>query len=409
VAAQSTLMRRLLQLYLIILAAGLPLVVPKLPGNTAMVDYANLAFFVPLIFCLLFAGRIETRALPGILLILFASILSSVNSDVLALNLTTLAQEAYLVALMLILLNVLDDEREVLFLLRCWFLTACVIGGMALSEVLANPTVRARATFDNPNMTSSYLGTGVCLMFVPRVLPSRFVAIPAGLLILGGVFATKSMSALLGVGASSVVVFALAWSRSTARQKGRLAVVAALALMAATAVLPRLLAEENYANRMDNSAGGRSLIWKAGIQTFLENPFGIGIGPAGFASHAVITGGPFKGGERKELHSDYLSFLVERGVIGFLGLLVFLGGFGLLLWNALFRTRDPVLFQTALALSGMFAFQLVDALSHEMLHYRHVWVLFGLIAAQERLVRRRAAQGALRAAPLPGPARARIA
>jgi len=90
-------------------------------------------------------------------------------------------------------------------------------------------------------------------------------------------------------------------------------------------------------------------------------------------------------------------------------LLLLLGGFGLLLWNSLFRTREPALFLTALALSGMFVFQLVDALSHEMLHYRHVWVLFALIAAQERLVRRRVAPGTLRAAPLPGQARARIA
>src|SRR5688572_11154701 len=107
---------RVTQLYLLALAALLPVVVPILPGNTAMVDYVNVLAMGPVALYLLFSKKLETRALPAALVILFGSLLSTLNSIALTKNMTTLAQEVYLYVVMLMLLNLLDSDRETLFL-----------------------------------------------------------------------------------------------------------------------------------------------------------------------------------------------------------------------------------------------------------------------------------------------------
>jgi len=409
VPARPPIIRILARTHFLVLAALLPLLRPALPGNTAFVDYANLAFFAPFGLFLLLRGHVRTRYVIPFLLILFASLTATINSQVVGTNLATLAQEAYLLVLATMLFNMIESEEDVRFLMRMWFLTACVIGALALSELAVDPGVRARATFENPNLTSSYLGMSTFLVLVPGVVPWRLARYGLWLLILGGALGTKSMSALLSIGVGTSALFALSWVRATRRQRFRMGLAAGFVLLVGMGSMPQLLAMKNYANRMDDSAEGRNLIWQTGLDTFFENPLGIGIGPAGFADYKVIQGGPFKGTKHKELHSDYLSFLVERGIFGFVALLMLLGSAGMLLWRTLAASRDPARYFTTLALAGMFLFTATDGSTHEMLHYRHVWVLLGLIAAQERLVR----QGApARVDPAPpargrGPARLR--
>ncbi|HKY31258.1 MAG TPA: O-antigen ligase family protein [Candidatus Polarisedimenticolia bacterium] len=395
------------RLYFLCVAALIPIIRPAMPANTAIFDYPNLAFMGLSGLYLLFYRKLTFRLLAPLGVIVFASLAATVNSEHVSTNMMTLAQELYLFAFLTVLFNMIESEADMLFLLRCWFLMAAVEGVMLLSELTANVAVRARGTFENPNMASSYLGVSVFLVVVPRIVPGMALRLLVFAPILLGVIATKSMSALLGVCAGGAVLAAIHWTRATAKERRRLAAAGGLTVAAAAVVLPGVLSTHNYANRLDDSAGGRNLIWEAGMESFLHNPLGVGIGPAGFQYTKVISGGPFKGTTRKELHSDYLSFLVERGVFGFLGLLMFLGSIALMLWRCLTAARDrPSLFM-AMALSGMFLFSCIDALSHEVLHYRHVWLALALAVAQERLVRLAVvsrAKAAWRAAPGAAPA-----
>ena len=141
----------------------------------------------------------------------------------------------------------------------------------------------------------------------------------------------------------------------------------------------------NYLDRLPNSTSGRTILWKTGIETFLHNPLGIGIGPARFKEVVIIT----EANHRKELHSDYLSFLVERGIFGLAGLLLVIGAIARSLTRSLRnQTSQPELLWI-LGLVGMFIFTLVDAVNHEMLHNRHVWVIYAVIVAQERISAKR--------------------
>jgi O-antigen ligase len=150
----------------------------------------------------------------------------------------------------------------------------------------------------------------------------------------------------------------------------------------------------NFLDRLPKSTDERTVIWKTGIDTFLSNPMGTGIGPGGFGEAGFVSGGYWGVGRRISLHSDYLSFLVERGVLGFAGLIIFLVAVALTARRCLRTARSEREMLWACGLIAMFLFILIDAGSHEVMHYRHVWLAFGLLAAQAKIQGRALAQSA---------------
>jgi O-antigen ligase len=91
---------------------------------------------------------------------------------------------------------------------------------------------------------------------------------------------------------------------------------------------------------------------------------------------------------RRGLHNDYFAFLIERGVLGLLGLLAFCAM--VLRWSGRLLAAPP---QDAAdgrwkpaGLAGAVFANLVLATSHESLHFRHLWLLFGLVWVASRLV-----------------------
>jgi O-antigen ligase len=144
-------------------------------------------------------------------------------------------------------------------------------------------------------------------------------------------------------------------------------------------ILPQLMQVPNFLDRAQDSSEGRYFIWKAGFESFINNPLGMGIGPGGFKE---------TGGVEAELHSDYLSFLVERGIIGFIGLLSLVGTVVSMLRHCIKNAHSEQEFLWAVGLCAIFLFILINALTHEVMHFRHVWFAFALIAAQEKLIRK---------------------
>jgi O-antigen ligase len=127
------------------------------------------------------------------------------------------------------------------------------------------------------------------------------------------------------------------------------------------------------------------VIWGKGLASFKEHP--MGIGPASFAGQ-VDTGLGEDG--MIELHSDFVSTLVERGVIGFLGYIL------IILWIAreVFRMlnlasmsparRDGV---WAAGLAGAVAAYFFYSITHEAMHHDSFWLLLALVFSQVRIMR----------------------
>jgi O-antigen ligase len=86
----------------------------------------------------------------------------------------------------------------------------------------------------------------------------------------------------------------------------------------------------------------------------------------------------------KEAHDDYLAALLERGVIGLAGLLLLLGTVafrGLGTTGSRLRPGFEAIIARPNALLGAVLGTFVASTVYELLHLRHLWALFGIVAA----------------------------
>ncbi len=385
------------KLYFFLLAVLLPLANPSLPGNTILVDFINLAFVF--LFAILFCIKKTPLGFPllGPFLVIFlGSLIALFNSQALITSVFTIAQDLYLFMFFLLLYNLIDHRDDLKLLIALWIMVGVFeailavlntyghfsVGTSKVSEV--EDFTRARATFGNSDAAASYLGVLFFLVFQPYFALKTFWRAVLGVIIFIGMQETKSMSALLGFTVGGFVVFFLYWLYAEGIKKLQLTISALLVVLCIfVIIIPKLMQAENFLDRMPRSANTRMEIWTAGYKSITEHP--LGIGPGAFKK---IGQGPFNNeGKRAELHSDYISHLVERGPLGFIGLLMLYGALVLLIVKQLGEANTNQEFLWASGLLGMMSFIVVDALNHEGMHYRHVWFAFALIAIQSKLMK----------------------
>ena len=87
-----------------------------------------------------------------------------------------------------------------------------------------------------------------------------------------------------------------------------------------------------------------------------------------------------------EAHDDYLAAVVERGVLGAVGLLVLMAAVGLRVRTLIYRRQRPA-FRGAVAhtapIAGAVIGMAVFATNEQVLHFRQVWALFAVAAAYQ--------------------------
>jgi O-antigen ligase len=85
----------------------------------------------------------------------------------------------------------------------------------------------------------------------------------------------------------------------------------------------------------------------------------------------------------KEAHDDYLATLVERGPLGVVGLIILMGAVGVRAAAVAMRPLVPR-FAEIVTFPAMFIGCVITmaatATTHEVLHYRHVWAILGILA-----------------------------
>ena len=131
--------------------------------------------------------------------------------------------------------------------------------------------------------------------------------------------------------------------------------------------------------RSGDSVNERAVILDEGVQVFLDGS-GTGVGPARTKASLDRAGAPYV----KEAHNDYLAALVERGLIGAVGLLVLGAGIALRCGVLVFRRLPGAyaeLVPRAWALAVVAPVMATAASFYEVLHFRHLWTWLGLVAA----------------------------
>ena len=405
---------------LAVTVALLPLLVPRGPGNTAPADLFAALFLVLALLALVQRGRRLQVPAPGaIALILAGSLVALALGGQPAIGLLTLLVDAYLLLLLVTIPNHLSGERAerlLRLLLIVWTVAALAWAALLLAgyfhllpqgieqllKVRADSRRGAGASRNNPNLAASYMLISFFVLLAspwPRGRPLRLLA--AGWL-LWAMLVTGSLGGLLGLvaGCAAWALGVYLRGGGTAGQARGLAGVALLlaalglaGLVVAAGVPQPSLADVstvsqqakggtlgNSVGRADKSFTGRLALWSEAVVKAGPRAI-VGVGPGEAKSELEISNGSVN---RKtgtltthSLHSDFLGFLIERGILGLAGLL--------LLYAALARRAGRVLVAGrrrgigVAALGAAVVANAADSLFHETFHFRHVIVLFGLL------------------------------
>jgi O-antigen ligase len=104
----------------------------------------------------------------------------------------------------------------------------------------------------------------------------------------------------------------------------------------------------------------------------------VGHGPAATDEVLEASGAAYV----KEAHNDTAAVLVERGVLGGVGLILLIGSIGVRavrLGHGIDDRYRRVVGSVYPLIAALIVFG-VGSLSHEVLHYRHLWALLGIVA-----------------------------
>jgi O-Antigen ligase len=384
------------------LAAGLlPLLVPGGPGNTAPVDLFIAAAVVAVVLWASSGVKLRAPYALAAAVLISAGALGALAGPVPLDGMLALAQDLWLLVWAWAVANAAASPRGLRLILSFWVaasvgwavleLIGVVTGNAELAGLAANEGGRAASTFGDPNYAANYFVVSMMVIWATQRPRNRLMRICAYGVLAGAWAFTGSNSGIV----SLVVAVTAASMLGIRRRLGPVAMVSSVCvvLLLAAVAVPHLSLREiqlaaqasryqvirDWVGRSASSIEDRSLLLQESVGLYYQGGL-LGEGPGSTKPRLVSSQAPFV----KEAHDDYLAALTERGILGVVGLLLLLGSVLVRTWTIATRplrpaVRDVVPRPNALfgAVVGTFASGTV----YELLHVRHVWTLFALIAA----------------------------
>jgi hypothetical protein len=383
-------------------AVGLiPLAVPAGTANAAPID---LLMAVAIGACLFWAGSTghKWRFPYGIALVLFLAggALGGLVGPVPRIGAIALAQDVWLLAWCWAVVNIAKSPSNLKTLLTTWAYSSIgwaivpfiglAIGSAALTGRTANQGGRIQITLADPSYAANYLFISIMIMWAIGRPRHRVFRYGAYALLLTVIAMTGSNSGVVAVIVGTVVAATL----GIYRRSGTVPAITALAFIVVAGYVAA--SQISLATIQNNAHDSRYAFVRNGIgrgtsfeqrgQLLQEsitlyrtgNP--LGEGPVSTKPRLHKEMAPFE----KEAHDDYVAALIERGALGFLGLVLLVV---ILARRTLFSATGNLTEGFAKvvirpnALAGAVAGTLVAGTVYELLHVRHVWTLFGLVTA----------------------------
>jgi O-antigen ligase len=390
----------------------LPVLVPPGPGNTGPVDLLILvALGVLALDSLAYRTVLHLPYGLPVALLIVAGGLAALDRGRALTSGVALVQDVVLLLWGATVASLGRDPVLLRRFLRFWVATATTwsvvlvlavnVGLDRVAGISADEGGRASLTFGDPNRAGSYFATSFLLLMAvgwPTRRAARWCC--GGILLLATAY-TGSNAATVSVVVSCLFGAGVRYWR----RHGVISVVLTAAVLAApigvllTTVDLSSLAQRashggrilaNSVARSDKGASDRVLLVSENLAVYRSHGIA-GAGPGGTKALLAAEQAPYV----KEAHNDYLAALLERGVLGAIGLLA--------LWAAVIgrclrlcsRRPDPRLLEV-MARPEMLASAALAAATfgwfHEALHFRHVWVVFGLVAATSLMTGRAASR-----------------
>jgi O-antigen ligase len=406
-AARSVTLRRQLTNGVIVLAvSSLPLLRPAGPGNTGLAD-VGLAIAVVLsgVWLAGHGHRVHLPYLWPTLLMIGAGSLAALHAagDPLA-----LLQDAFVFAWAIAVVNLARSPETLRVFVRAWAFSGVLWGSALivgvsvglpwLAGTSARDGIRASFTLGDPNLAASYF---LCTLLVlrccrqPRKRALRYLCCTVLVVALGLTLSNGGMLTL-------VVATELGWIFGLARRRGLApAVTVACVLVAVTAVGVMTVNLNTLADkaqqstpllrdsigRQGESGSSRSTLIHDEIAIWFNRDTVLGIGPGETKVLLAHSDASYT----KEAHNDYLASLVERGLLGALGLIALMASLAVKARRIARPGALPPAYAAVIPrpelLGALLIAVAVSAGLYETLHFRHVWAVFGLVAALAIAVR----------------------
>jgi len=385
-----------------IAVAFLPLAVPTGPGNTAPIDALVAVAFGA---CLLWAGTVGFRwRFPYVVplaMILFGGALSGLVGSVPQAAIIALVQDVVLIVWCWTVANISHSAGNLRILLGTWAYSGiawAIIAfvGLATGSTLLTGQIerqgsRVQITLADPSYAANYFFISIMIIWATRRPTHRAVRFAAYALLVAALATTGSNSGIVALTVGTV----LATAGGIYRRYGVVPAVSAFAfvvlggyVLASTVSLASIQATAHESRwsfvregigRSPQSAGQRESLLRESIQLY-ERGSPLGEGPVSTKPRLAREMAPLV----KEAHDDYLAALIERGPIGFVGVLLLVSSLalrGLLVTRARLARDFAAIVVRPNALIGALAGTLVAGFVYELLHVRHVWGLFAIVAA----------------------------
>lgn len=380
----------------------LPDLQPSGPGNSSPVDVLIALSIAVTLLWTGYAG--QSLRLPygiAVALIMIGGAVASLAGPLPGTGLLAIVQDLVVLAWCAVLVNVARSTSAFRWLLRAWtwgsfawavvLILAVASGNVALAGVSDRTGVRASLTFGDPNYAANYFFVALMLVMAtqtPRRRTLRMI-VCAGLL--AALALTGSNGGLLAL-AIGLTVMAVAF---VARRWGPTALIATVCAIALVGIVALVAAQslpiEAWARdsgqpllrdsigRSSQSAQEREWLIQETMVLFQEGvPWGLG--PGSTKPLLLSQLAPYA----YQTHDDYIESIVERGVIGAFGLLVLIGSLAVRTWAVATKPLKPefaALFPRMAPLVGALLGLAVSASYYQILHFRHVWAFFAVIAA----------------------------
>ena len=373
--------------------AVMPILVPTGPGNTAPVDVMIAVAIVAAAYWLSSSGmRIHVPYVWPVWLLAVAGIIASLLGPTPLHGTLAVVQDLFLLIWCAAIVNVCRTSSALSAVLGTWAWSAIGWSGVLLVQAArGSDLTRTALTFGNPNLAASYLLVSLMVVVACGRPRRRGLRVAACVLIVGAILATGSLAGLVGL-----VVAGLSLTLLTIVRRAGIvpAVGAALCLVIAVGLVAGWMARTNVlgeaasspnvlirhsVGRADESSQHRDSLYQEEFGLFWNGSIW-GIGPG--ATEELLGQG--QSTQTKEAHNDYIAVLVERGVLGAVGLVV--------LFGALFMRAKPIsterldagfaaVVPVPAAIPAALLALAATAMFHEVLHFRHVWALFGIVGA----------------------------
>lgn len=385
-----------------IAVAMLPMIRPTGPGNSSPVDLA-IALFIGCFLLWTGWAAVKLRApywVPWGLLIVGAAI-GALNGGRPTPALLDIVQDAVLMLWVLALVNMARYPETFKTIVRTWAVAAPIWAGVlivayfggvsAISGVTERLGVRAGMLFADPNMAANYWAMSAMIVAATRYPFRRWLRVLAyltfGLCILisgsnGGAFYLGFATLIVVIGCAyrrHGIYLALAIVLGSALVGGAAVKVINPAQIESWAVASNVPIVRDSFGRANQSLGQRTELISETL-ALLHRGGIAGLGPNTTIDNLTQQQANFV----HEAHDDYIEALVERGLVGFIGIVMLVG-------SIVARTRAFCVsglspeFEEALpnrvplvaALLGLGA----SATFYQVLHFRHGWLLLSIVGA----------------------------